>query len=178
MVDYENPLPKVTLQYTGLFDFDGLFAAITDWAKNYGFMWHEWEYKHKVPSPKGAETEHKWVLNKNINEYVRYEILLTAHVWDMLEVEVEVDGKKKSLTNARLYIWLETKVLCDWQGRFKKGGVIGKKLGELYNQWMDRDLSVYLDQAYYRTWDLQAIIKTYFDMQGKKYAYKGYLGES
>ena len=30
---------------------------------------------------------------------------------------------------------------------------------------------------YYRMWNLQAIIKKYFDMQTKKYAYKGYLGE-
>ncbi len=176
MVDNKETLPRITSQYTGLFDFDGLFAAIIDWAKNYGFMWHEWEYKHKVPSPKGAETEHKWVLHKSINEYVRYEILITVHVWDMLEVEVEVDGKKKSLTNARIYIWLETTVFYDWQEKFK-GGKITKKLGEIYNKWMDRDLSVYLDQAYYRSWDLQAIIKTYFDMQSKKYAYKGYLGE-
>lgn len=177
MVDKEEKLPRITLQYTGLFDFDGLFAAIIDWAKNYGFMWHEWEYKHKVPSPRGAETEHKWILNKNISEYIRYDILITVHVWDMLEVEVEVDGKKKSLTNARIYVWLDTTVLFDWQEKFKKGGVVGQKLGKLYNQWMDRDLSTYLDQAYYRSWDLQAIIKTYFDMQGKKYAYKGYLGE-
>ncbi|MBI4980301.1 hypothetical protein HZC30_01945 [Candidatus Woesearchaeota archaeon] len=177
MVGNEEPLPRITLQYTGLFDFDGLFAAIIDWAKNYGFMWHEWEYKHKVPSPKGAETEHKWMLHKNISEYIRYEILVTVHVWDLLEVEVEVNGKKKSLSNARIYIWLDTKVLFDWQEKFKKGGMIGKGLGKLYNQWMDRDMSVYLDQAYYRSWDLQAIIKTYFDMQSKKYAYKGYLGE-
>jgi hypothetical protein len=177
MVGNEESLPRITSQYTGLFDFDGLFVSIIDWAKNYGFMWHEWEYKHKVPSPKGAETEHKWVLNKNINEYVRYEILITVHVWDLLEVEVEVDGRKKSLSNARIYIWLETTVFYDWQKKFQKSGKIGKKLGELYNQWMDRDLSSYLDQAYYRSWDLQAIIKTYFDMQSKKYAYKGYLGE-
>ena len=44
------PTPRVTLQFNGLFDFDGMYAAIIDWAKNYGYMWNEYDYKHKVPS--------------------------------------------------------------------------------------------------------------------------------
>mgnify|MGYP006415683771 CR=1 FL=1 len=46
--------PPITLRYHGLFDFDGMYAAVIDWAKNYGFKWHEKDYKHKVPSPSGA----------------------------------------------------------------------------------------------------------------------------
>ena len=171
-------LNKITVRYNGLFDFDGMYAAIIDWSKNYGFMWHEGDYKHKVPSPKGAEQEFKWVLEKNVTDYVSYEILITVHMWELLEVDVEVDNRKKSLSNGRLYITIEPKVTWDWQERFAKSGKFGKLLGTWYDKIMQRDIDAYIDPLYYRVWNLQSIMKNYFDMQSKKYAYKGYLGES
>ena len=105
----KDPLPRSTIRYSGLFDFDGLYAAIIDWAKNYGYMWHEIDYKHKVPSPAGAEQEWKWSLIKRISKSHRYEILFTLHSWDLQEVVVEYDNKKKTLTKGRIYIWIDPK---------------------------------------------------------------------
>jgi hypothetical protein len=182
MVDYSEALPgkgkKIIIQYSGLFDFDGLYAAIIDWAKLYGFQWEEVDFKHKVPNSKGAEQEFKWAMHKKITDYVGNKINITVHMWDLLEVEVESGGKKKMLSNARLYLWLEPVVEFDWQKRFQEGGKLAKLLGKWYNKVMDREASNYLDQLYYRTWDLQAIIKSYFGMQSKKHAYKKYMGEN
>jgi hypothetical protein len=99
-----------------------MYAAIIDWAKNYGFLWHEADFKHKVPSPKGAEVELKWVLTKNITDYVRNEIVITSHIWNMLDTEVEIDGKKKNMTSAVLYLWLEPKVMFGRKKRRKGAG--------------------------------------------------------
>ena len=63
------PTKRAILRYSGIFDFDGLYAAVIDWAKNYNFMWHEVDYKHKVPNPLGAEQEWKWLLTKE-NRYL------------------------------------------------------------------------------------------------------------
>ena len=99
-------LNPITLRYNGLFDFDGMYAAIIDWAKNYGYLWFERSYKHKVPGPQGAELEFEWVMTKNITEYINYDILIIVHTWDTKEVEVEVDGKKKKLTQShRRLLW-------------------------------------------------------------------------
>ena len=110
--------PRLTLRYNGLFDFDGLYAAVIDWAKNYNFMWHEVDYKHKVPSPSGAEQELKWMMTKQVTEFIHYSIIFTIHIWDMLEVQVENDGRKRALTTARLYIWIDGTLTYDWQKRF------------------------------------------------------------
>ncbi|MBT4935275.1 hypothetical protein HOL21_04860 [Candidatus Woesearchaeota archaeon] len=172
-----DPLRLITLRYTGLFDFDGLYAAIIDWAKNYGYMWHEKDYKHKVPSPSGAEQEWMWEMTKNVTDYIGHKIIFTVHSWDITEIQVDVEGKKKDLTNARLYIKIQPTLIYDWQKRFK--GRFGSKLGGWYQKVWRKDYeSTYGDQLYYRVWDLHAIIKKYFDMQTKKYAYKGYLGET
>lgn len=168
----------ITLRYSGLFDFDGLYAAVIDWAKNYGYKWHEFTYKHKVPNPKGAEQELDWIIEKNVTSYLQYSILFTIHTWDQNEVEVDIDGKKKNLTNARLYIIMKGTITTDWQKKFK-GGRIAQKLGEWYEKYVfKKELeSIYGDQLYYRMWNLHALLKKYFDMQTQKYAYKGYLGE-
>ncbi len=176
MGKYERP--QITLRYNGLFDFDGLYSAVVDWAKNYGYRWHEKTYKHKVPSPRGAEQELEWNLSKKVTNYISYDIVFTIHSWDQTEVEVEVDGKKKSLTNARLYIIMQGTLVYDWQNRFA-GSKFVQKLGEWYVNlvYKKETESLYFDQLYYRMWDLHAVMKKYFDMQTQKYAYKGYLGE-
>ena len=175
MIESQVKLNKITVSYTGLFDFDGLYAAIIDWAKNYGFLWQEIDFKHKVPT-KGAEVELKWALTKNITDYIGNEITITSHVWNMQEVEVDVGGKKKIFNSAVLYIWLEPKVLFDWQKKAESGGWLAKILGRWYNKIMEREYCNYIDELYYRTWNLHAIIKTYFDMQTKKHPYKRYMG--
>jgi hypothetical protein len=176
MGDYN--LRLITLRYNGLFDFESLYAAVISWAKNYGYMWHETVYKHKVPSPRGAEQELTWIMNKKVNDYMKFEIKITIHTWDHKEVEVDIDGKKM-LTNARINMNLQGKMTWDWQGRFAKGGKIAKKLGEWYADiFYKKDIwSNYHDPLYYRIWNLHAILKKYFEMQTQKYAYKGYLKE-
>jgi hypothetical protein len=171
------PLDEVTIQYNGLFDFDALYAAIIDWCKNYGYKWHERDFKHKVPLPTGAEQEMKWLVEKNVTEYVKYTLLFTVHLWDMLDVEVDVGGNKKVLTNSRIYIKIMGTIEFDWQKKFS-GSKFAQYLGVKYFKWKAKDLeSTYMDGLWYRMWNVHALIKEFFDMQTKQYAYKGYLGE-
>jgi len=171
-------LRTLTLRYNGLFDFDGLYAAIVDWAKNYGYRWHEKSYKHKVPSSRGAEQELEWELSKDVNEFVNYFIRIKVHTWDQREIHVDVGGKTKSLTNARIEVILMPKVSFDINKKFKDGGEVGKLLGPIYMKIMKLEFeTTYGDQLHYRTLNLQALMKRYFDMQAKYHAYERYLGE-
>lgn len=171
-------LPTITLRYNGVFDFDSFYTAVIDWAKNEGYMWHEKTFKHKVPSPEGAEQEFDWELTKNVTEFVRYTILISIHAWEMRDVDVEINGRKKTMAKARLFVRMNGFVKWDWQKRFSKAGKFGKFLGEVYGKAMTRDVAMYIDQLYFRMGNLHAIMKKYFDMQSKKHAYKGYLGEN
>lgn len=171
-------IPPITLRYNGVFDFDGLYAAVTSWAKNYEFLWHEADYKHKVPVPAGAEQEMRWVMTKKITDYIRYSINMHVHVWDLKEIFVEQDGKKKRLSNARIQININATLETDWQGVFGKGKFAGKLGGWYEKIFIKKDIeSRYWDPLYYRVWNLHAVMKKYLEMQNQKYAYKGYLGE-
>jgi hypothetical protein len=173
----EDSFPPITLRYHGLFDFDGLYSAVIDWAKNYGYMWHERAYKHKVPSPKGAEQEFEWEMVSNVNVYTKYKIQISIHSWELNEVEVEEAGKKKILMNGRIYMVIVSSVEFDWQKKFE-GSRFLARLGELYNKLLFKDFDYYVyDTLYYRVWNLHALLKRYFDMQSKNNAYKNYIPE-
>ena len=173
------PRPRIMLRYAGLFDFDTLYTAVIDWAKMYNYQWFELDYKHKVPTPYGAEQQWKWLIEKNVTEYINYKINLTVHIWDMQEVVVEIDGKKKSLTKGRINIWMDGTMEYDWQRRFK-GSAFAAKLGDWYrNIVYKKDTeSLYFDQLYYRMWNLHNVMKKILEMQTSKYAYKDYLKEA
>ncbi len=171
------PIPEMTVRYAGLFDFDGVYAAVIDWAKNYGYLWREERYKHKVPTLAGAEIQLDWAMSKEINEYYGYDFKLAVHTWDMVEVEVEIGDKKKILSKGIIEIKITASVTRDIQKIFSQNAFT-RKLSEWYGQLFEKELSsVYWDTLNYRAQNLQSIIKNYFDMQSKKYAYKGYLGE-
>ena len=170
-------LPPITIRYNGILDFDGFYAAVHDWAKSNGYMWHESSFKHKVPSSEGAEQEIAWQLTNKVTDFIKYNIIFTIHMWEVKDVPAE--GRKKPLMRARLYIIINGEIEYDWQGRFK-----GSKLAKLLGKWYDKlphlnpVETVYYDQLYYRIWNLHSVIKKYLDMQSSKNAYKGYLGES
>lgn len=166
------------IQYSGLFDFDGLYTAIVDWAKNYGFLWHEKTYKHKVPSSLGAEQELEWELSKNATPYYKYEILIWVHIYEMKEVTIDYNGKKKALINGRISFIIEGRVHWDWQSVFK-GSPFRKWLGKMLISGLEKDLSsIHWDTLTYRILNLHNLIKQYLDLQTKKYEYKGYLKEN
>ena len=171
------PVPLRMIRYTGLFDFNGFYAAMIDWAKNYGYMWHEIDYKHKVPSPKGAEQEWKWEMYKEVNELVHFTILIIAKVQDLTEVSVEIDGKKKDLSSGRMHLQMSGTVKFDYQKKFS-GSRFAEWLGKIYEKMHAREMANYGDMLHYRMYNLHAIMKKFFDMQTAKHPYKGYLGES
>lgn len=170
--------PTLIIKYEGLFDFEAVYAAIIDWGKSHGYMWHEQDFTHKVPKPEGAEQKLKWHMYKKVNEFMHYHINFAGHIWDLTEVEVDAGGKKKTLTNARMYIKMTGTMEWDWQKRFT-GSRFAKKLGEWWTEMRMKEISsVYYDTLHYRLHDLQSIIKQVLEMQSKKHMYKGYMGDS
>ena len=80
------PTRKFILRYRGLFDFDGLYNMMAEYMKANRYWFHEYKYKHKVPSPLGAEQEIFWRGEKKVTDYIQYQIYLDFHLWEMTEV--------------------------------------------------------------------------------------------
>ena len=162
----------VQFRYEGLCDFNGMYAALVDYCKHHGYIWQEVGYKHKVPGPKGAEQEYRWKINKDVNEIVQYHVTIEAHVWDMKDVVVEVDGTKQNFTNLRLEIVFKPHIQFDHNKYFNaQKGILGM-LSKLYWRSMSwQYLITYHDDLYYGVLNLQNILKQYCDMKSNKTVY-------
>ena len=175
--EFKSP-KRLVIRYKGLFDFEGLYTLVVQWFKYRGFWFHERTYKHKVPSPKGAEDEIEWDGMKKISEYVAHAINVYIHLWDMTEVKVVKDGVEKTLTNARMEIVIRAIMTLDYQKKWERGA-FWNALGDFYEKYIIKKEfeTIQWDQVWYRAHKLHAIIKDFMDMQAKGYEYKGYLGE-
>ncbi|MEE9525209.1 MAG: hypothetical protein V3V78_01210 [Candidatus Woesearchaeota archaeon] len=170
---------KNMIRYKGLFDFDGLYNLIVQWMKSRKYWFHEQKYKHKVPLPTGAEQEITFIGTKNVTEFYSNEMKVDFHLWDMTEVEIEKNGVKKTLTNARMTITLSATLLIDPEKRFEKTA-FWQSIRDFFLKYIMRQNveTIWADELRYRVYKLHAVIKEFLDMQTKGNIYKGYMGEA
>ncbi len=167
MVSLSRPMPfPMNIKYRGVFDFDGLYRMMVDWFENQGYEFQETTYKHKVPSPMGAEQELGWFAWRKVNAYVKYWVKISFHIWDMKEVEVIRDGKKKKMLSARMHIEFSGYVELDWQKTFS-----GNKFLVALQDWMNKYVlhktitGTWEDELYYRIHKLFYLTKQYLNME-------------
>jgi len=106
------------IRFSGLFDYEKLYLEIYNWLRNHYYEVIE-TYKHKMVAT-GAEVELAFKGERKESEFIKFGIDVETHFWDMTDVEVVVDGKKKKLNKARCTIIIKFKVTLDYQSQFDK----------------------------------------------------------
>lgn len=172
-------IPKMIIRYKGLFDFDGLYSFMVRWLKTHRYEFYEYDYKHKVPSPYGAEQEIGWRAEQKVTEYYKYTISIYSHLWDMTEVEVVQKGVKKTLTNARIEITFDGTIDIDYEKRFAQS-TFWITIRDWWHRYVRKEEieTLWHDELYYRVQKLHEAVKEYLDMQARGSEYKGYLGDN
>ena len=170
---------QLIIRYKGLFDHDGLYNMIVRWMKTRRYWFHEEVYKHKVPSPHGAEQEFTFTGEKKISDYIMYSMRIAFHLWDMNEVEVIKDNAKRTLTNARMEIIMVSTVNVDYEKRMEKSKIWAAISDVYYKYFLKEDIeSIHHDTIYYRMFKLHNAIKEFLDMGAKGNEYEGYMGDN
>ncbi len=170
---------KIMIRYGGIFDFNGLYNLMVKWFKDRGYWFHEKAYKHKVPSPKGAEQEISWMAEREVTEYYKYVVNIYFHLWDIAEVEVERKGEKKRLTSARMEIIMNCSVEIDYEKRFTKTRFWRLVIDWYHKYVMRKEIEdIWLDTLYHRLYNLQNLVKEYLDMEAKGEEFAGYMGDN
>jgi len=157
--------PPHILKFVGIFDYDGLYKLITNWFIDYGYLMEEGTWKHKVPTPDGAEQEVDFSGWKKINEYIRYWVSVYFKVMDLKDVNIVQDGVKKTMQTGQFTIEFRGQVEKDFPG------VVNSKFGEFLQDFWDKYLlkkdmdSVWSDQLYYIVYKLHTDIKEFIGME-------------
>ena len=164
--------PVANLKINGIFDFQGLYRVMHDWFTDMKYYFEETLYKHKVPSPAGAEEHIKWSGWRKITEYIKFNINIYIILRDMKEIEVVKDGEKKTLTKARMTMEFYGNVEVDYSKRFQSTPFL-KKLFTFFNDYVMKKKidTLYTDQLYYRILKLYTVAKEYLEFETKSNAY-------
>jgi len=166
-------LPQVAnLKINGIFDFDGLYRVMHDWFGEMKYYFEEILYKHKVPSPSGAEEHIKWTGWRKVTEYIKFNIYIYIILRDMKEIEVIKNGQKKRLTKARMTMEFSGNVEVDYTNRFQNSPFF-RNLFHFFNDYVmkKRIDTLYTDQLWYRIIKLYTVAKEYLEFETKSNAY-------
>lgn len=154
------------IKYVGVMDFASFLKAMHHWYIDHEYEFHETVYKHKVPTPAGAEQEIKWTGWRKITPYVRYWVDVFIHTWDMQTVDIVKDGKKVKGVKCRLLVEFSGKVELDWSERFG-GSVFLQNLQDWYHKYiLKKDIEdIWEDELYYRVLSLYSIAKKSLEIE-------------
>lgn len=91
-----DQIVKEKVKYAGLGDFKALYKYAREWLEKEGYNVIEDSYGEKV-SGNSKEIEMQWSAAKKLTDYFKATFKFTWRILGMSDVEVEIDGRKKSM---------------------------------------------------------------------------------
>lgn len=161
---YKKHTQAPKIQYIGVLDFKKVYgAALGMYSKNAYLMTEKKNIQKGGGS--GTEIEIELFGYRNENEYVSFEITVMIHAWDLTDVEVVVDGKKKIMQKGRIIIDFEAEMKTDYQNNFEKTTFL-KKVKRLYERKLMANTlyGVYEDKFFYEMYKFHAAMKEALDL--------------
>ncbi|MGM5488295.1 MAG: hypothetical protein ACQESG_05070 [Nanobdellota archaeon] len=167
-------LDPTLVKFKGVFDFQNLFQTIYDWLDDHEYEVNEKIFKHKIPTPKGAEKEIEWAAHREVTHYIKYNINFKFRIFDLRDVEIQRGEQKLMKSYGKVRVTISPVLEVDYNDVFS-GNKFKQFLGKLFNDRVyDPDIgALYADPLQYRMYQLQALIKQTLDMDAQYNAFEG-----
>lgn len=112
-----KPAP-LSVRTKGEFEFDRIYKMLHKWFKANRFKWNEKLYKDKKGGFEGREIEVKLYGDYKSSEFFKRTINISFHVWNYVEKEVLVNGKKKKIGSGKFLAEINGTVVYDYKNKF------------------------------------------------------------
>ena len=166
------PSPTTFIQYKGVWDMQDLYETLADFFRDQKFKFYEVVYKHKHPSPFGAERQYVWRGERNVEEYYKYVLEIFIHTYDASDIEaVTKDGTKRTFTKGRIRIQFRGRVNFDYEKKWE-GNAFYAQLRNFYHKYVIQKKieSIYWDEFYYKVFNkLHNLVQGRLKMESEQY---------
>lgn len=158
---------KEKLEHSGLFDFSGFYKFTHAWLMEEGLDVTETDYKESVSNGK-RDISYKWACIRGVSDYFKHEVKLDFKVNDLVEVEVEVDGKKKKMNKGKIGIEIKGTLIRDPDSKWDSTP-LNRFMRDVYNKYVipgtvdSQENKIIGDVV-----KLKEEIKSYLDLSGKR----------
>lgn len=135
MVD-KDQIIREKLDHSGIFNFADFYTYAHTWLKDNLYGVNEERYSEKV-SPGGArDISFEWKATRDLSDYFRIEFSIKIDVTGLVDVEVEIDGKKKKMNKGKISMDLKCMLLKDPKNTWDETKPIYKFLRETYDKYV------------------------------------------
>jgi len=93
-------LKRERMDFTGIFDFSAFYSFAHDWFKEERYGVDEEKYSETV-SGNERRLLIEWKTTKKLSDYFKMEHRIRFEIEHLVDVEVEIDGKKKKMTKLK-----------------------------------------------------------------------------
>ncbi len=166
MVDREL-LIKEKLEHAGLFDFQGFYGFAHSWLdeEEYGVV--ESKYAEKIAG-NNREITAEWDASRELSDYIKMEMKIKFEVKEMVDVEVEIDGKKKKMNRGKLTIEIKAALAKDPDSKWDSSPFNRMARG-LYDKYIiPSRLDAMRTGVRKDVQDLKEALKAYLELTGKR----------
>jgi hypothetical protein len=129
-------LLKEKLSHKGLFDFSALYAFAHSWFKDEDYGVDEERYEEKV-SGSSRNLLIEWKATKPLSDYFKIEHKVKFEIEGMTDVEVEVDGEKKSMNKGSIKLDIKSAMVIDPESKWDVKPYY-RFLRDVYNKYIIR----------------------------------------
>ncbi|MBS3071401.1 hypothetical protein J4408_00255 [Candidatus Pacearchaeota archaeon] len=126
---------KEKMDFSGIFDFGGLYSFAHRWFKNEGYDGvTEESYSEKV-SGNSRDVFIEWKITKQISDYFKIEHKVRFEITGLTDVEVEIDGKKKKMNKGKVVVEIKSALVKDPDSKWESSPT-NKFLRDVYNKYI------------------------------------------
>ncbi len=127
-------LLKLKTEYSGIFDFPAFYSFAYSWFLGEKYDVDEEKYSEKVSgNERGIVIE--WKSTKKVSDYFKLEIKVKYEVEHLVDVEVEVDGKKKKMNKGKITINVASTLISDYESKWDANPTL-RFMREIYNKYI------------------------------------------
>ncbi|MBS3090935.1 hypothetical protein J4217_00620 [Candidatus Pacearchaeota archaeon] len=155
------------LDYRGLVKFSDLYQYAHSWfmEENYGVI--EEKYSEKV-SGNNKEIDIEWKCTKPMGDYFKIEQKLVWEIKGLVDVEVEIDGKKTKMNQGQVKITFKGAIIKDYSSKWDRSP-FNRFLRDTYNKFIiPQRIDAMEDKIKADIRSLKDDLKAYLDLSGKR----------
>lgn len=125
---------KETFKYTGVFNFRDFYDYASEWLKEEEYLLTEEKYNEKISSGQ-KEVEILWDAHRRVSDYFKKNLRIKITIRRMVDVEVEIDGKKKPTNKGEIKMEVKGIIIKDPDSRWDSSTTM-RFLKDTYNKYV------------------------------------------
>ncbi len=165
----KDQIIKEKLDQSGIFNFSDFYTYAHSWLKDNLYGVNEERYSEKV-SPAGArDISFEWKATRDLSDYFRVEIVIRIDVGGLVDVEVEIDGKKKKMNKGKIAMEIKGILIKDPKNTWDETKPVYKFLRETYDKYViPRRIKAIEDKVEGDVRAFKEEIKAFLELTGKR----------